>query len=269
MAEGRVSELAPFAEFGLGLARAAGAAILPHFRETIDVTDKGGARGYDPVTVADRDAEDVIRTAIAREHPDHGVRGEEHGWEKGASHYTWVIDPIDGTRSFILGQLHWATLIALNDGARPVVGVVHQPYVGESFVAVAGGRAEWRRGSERRDLRTRKCASPTDAVLACTTPDMFVTPATQAGFARVREQARLTRFGGDCYAYCLLAMGFTDIVVESSLQAYDIQALIPIVEAAGGVITNWQGERCDEGGDVVACGDPHLHAAVLGLLGSE
>jgi histidinol phosphatase-like enzyme (inositol monophosphatase family) len=267
MAEQDAKVLAQFAQFGLDLAHAAGAVILPHFREVIDVSDKGGARGYDPVTVADRDAEDVIRAAIAREYPDHGLRGEEHGWEKGASNCSWVIDPIDGTRSFILGQMHWATLIALNDGTRPVVGVVHQPYVGESFVAVAGGAAEWQRGSERRILKTRRCAAMADAVLACTTPDMFVTKATRDGFARVSERVRLTRFGGDCYAYCLLAMGFIDIVVESSLQAWDIQALIPVVEAAGGVVTDWEGGRCDEGGDVIACGDPALHARVLELLG--
>ena len=117
-----------------------------------------------PVTVADRAAETVIRTGIARAYPDHGIRGEEHGWEKGTSNYTWVIDPIDGTRSFILGQLHWATLIALNDGARVVAGVAHQPYVGESFVATAGGTAEWRRGGERRTLRTRRCRAIGDAV---------------------------------------------------------------------------------------------------------
>ncbi len=250
------------------LALRAGEAILPHFRKGIAVDDKGGAGDYDPVTAADREAEVVIRDAIALAYPDHGVRGEEHGVKGGSSRFTWLIDPIDGTRSFITGQLHWATLIALNDGSRPIVGVVHQPYVGESFVAAADGTAEWRRGGERRTLRARTCARIEDATLACTTPEMFVTPQTQAGFERVRARARLTRFGGDCYAYCVLAMGFVDIVIESSLEAYDVQALIPVVESAGGVITNWQGGRCDEGGDVVACGDPKLHSQVLKLLGA-
>ncbi|MEO8849590.1 MAG: inositol monophosphatase family protein, partial [Casimicrobiaceae bacterium] len=189
-----------------------------------------------------------------------------HGYAAGTSAYTWVIDPIDGTRSFILGQMHWATLIAVRDAQRPIVGVMHQPYVGESFVALDGGDAHWRRGDERRVLATRRCASVSDAVLACTTPDMFVTLATQAGFSRVRTRVRMTRFGGDCYAYCLLAMGLIDIVVESSLQPYDVQALMPIVEGAGGVMTTWQGGRCDDGGDIVACGDPALHADVLKLL---
>jgi histidinol phosphatase-like enzyme (inositol monophosphatase family) len=250
------------------MARDAGHVILPHFRAAIVVDDKGGARGYDPVTVADRDAETVIRAAIGREHPTHGIRGEEHGWQKGTSAYTWVIDPIDGTRSFITGQLHWATLIALNEGGVPLVGVMHQPFVGESFSAIAGGEARWQRDGEARAMHTRPCATVGSAVLASTTPDMFKTEATLSAFNRVRERVRLTRFGGDCYAYCLLAMGLIDVVVELSLQAYDIQALIPIIEAAGGVVTDWSGARSDEGGDVVACGDRALHTEVLKLLAS-
>src|SRR4029077_1830118 len=182
------------------------------------------------------------------------------GRRAGASRYTWVVDPIDGTRSFILGQMHWATLIALHDGERIVVGVAHQPYVGESFAAAAGGLAEWRRGNDRRTLATRRCASVTEAVVACTDPQMFETAADRAAFDRVASAARLTRWGGDCYAYCLLAMGFIDVVIESSLEAYDVQALIPIVEAAGGKLSSWVGGPCDEGGAVLACGDPALHS---------
>jgi histidinol phosphatase-like enzyme (inositol monophosphatase family) len=255
-----------FLEFALRAAQAAGAAILPHFRVAIDVEDKGSPAGYDPVTVADRGAEAVIRAEIERAYPDHGIRGEEHGWQKGASRYTWVVDPIDGTKSFILGQLHWATLIALHDGERVVAGVAHQPYVGESFVATADGPAQWRRGSERRDLRTRPCAKLGDAVVACTHPSMFRTAEARAAFDRVADRARLTRWGGDCYAYCLLAMGLIDVVIESSLQAYDVQALMPIVTAAGGAITSWSGGNCEEGGNVVACGDRALHGEVLQLL---
>ena len=257
---------AAFLDFAHALALAAGTAILPHFRVALDIEDKGSPAGYDPVTVADRAAEAVIRAGIARTYPGHGIRGEEHGWEKGTSNYTWVIDPIDGTKSFILGQLHWATLIALHDGERVVAGVAHQPYVGESFAATADGPAQWRRGGERRTLRVRACARLGDAVVACTHPAMFRTPAQRAAFDRVADRARLTRWGGDCYAYCLLAMGLIDIVIEASLQAYDVQALIPIVTAAGGVITSWTGGCCDEGGSVVACGDRALHAAVLKLL---
>ncbi|MEO5765929.1 MAG: inositol monophosphatase family protein, partial [Casimicrobiaceae bacterium] len=162
-----------FLEFAVRVATAAGEAILPHFRETIVVEDKGGARGYDPVTEADRAAEAVIRAEIARAWPDHGVFGEEHGREPGTSRYTWVIDPIDGTRSFILGQLHWATLIALHDGTRPILGVAHQPFVGESFVGAIDDASEWRRGGERRTLRTRRCAALSDAIVATTDPRHF------------------------------------------------------------------------------------------------
>jgi myo-inositol-1(or 4)-monophosphatase len=257
---------AEFLEFALATARAAGEVILPHFRAAIDVADKGGGMGYDPVTIADRAAETVISAAIAKAYPDHGIRGEEHGRRKGASSYTWVIDPIDGTRSFILGQMHWATLIALHDGERIVAGVAHQPYVGESFVATAGGAAEWRRGNDRRVLSTRRCGSVSDAVVVCTDPKMFENAGARAAFDRVANRARLTRWGGDCYAYCLLAMGLIDVVIERQLEAYDVQALIPIVEAAGGTMTGWTGAPCDEGGAVVACGDRALHAEVLALL---
>ena len=253
---------AAFADFALQAARDAGDAILPHFRMSIDIEDKGGARGYDPVTAADRAAETVIRDAVRKRYPDHGLEGEEHGRAPGNSRYTWVIDPIDGTRSFILGLLHWATLIALNDGTRPIVGVAHQPYVGESFVAV-DGRAEWRRGDDRRALRVRRCARIEDAVVATTDPRHFRSERQLAAYGIATDGARLVRYGGDCYCYTQLAMGLVDIVIETGLQAYDIQALIPLIENAGGVVSNWDGGRCDAGGDVLACGDRALHAALL------
>src|SRR5689334_20828155 len=241
---------AAFAAFALHAAHDAGAAILPHFRAPIDVEDKGGARGYDPVTAADRAAEAVIRDAVRRRYPDHGIEGEEQGRQAGTSNYTWVIDPIDGTRSFILGQLHWATLIALHDGARPVVGVTHQPFVGETFVG-APGTAQWRRGAQQRALRTRPCARVSDAVVATTDPRHFTAPRQQAAYACATDGARLVRYGGDCYCYTQLAMGLVDIVIETGLQAYDVQSLIPLIEAAGGVITDWRGGPCDQGGDVL------------------
>jgi myo-inositol-1(or 4)-monophosphatase len=257
------ADSARYLEFAHCMALAAGEAILPHFRVAIDVEDKGGARGYDPVTVADRAAEAVIRAEIARAYPDHGIRGEEQGWQKGSSNYTWVIDPIDGTRSFILGQLHWATLIALHDGERVVAGVTHQPFVGESFLATADGPAEWRRGDARRTLRTRRCARIEDAVVATTDPRHFKSPRQQAAYGVVNDRARIMRFGGDCYCYTLLAMGLTDVVIETGLQAYDIQSLIPLIESAGGAVTSWTGGSCAEGGDVLACGDRALHALLV------
>jgi myo-inositol-1(or 4)-monophosphatase len=179
---------------------------------------------------------------------------------------TWVIDPIDGTKSFILGQLHWATLIALHDGTAPVVGVAHQPFVGETFVGVAGGTAQWRRGDERRTLRTRACPRIEEAIVATTDPRQFQTPTEQAALQAVSGRARFLRYGGDCYCYTQLAMGFIDVVIENGLQPYDVQALIPIVETAGGMMTSWTGGRCDRGGPVLACGDRGLHAELLRLL---
>jgi histidinol phosphatase-like enzyme (inositol monophosphatase family) len=255
-----------FLEFAYCMALAAGDAILPHFREVIAVEDKRSAQGYDPVTVADRAAEGVIRAEIARAYPEHGVHGEEGGRRAGVSPLTWVIDPIDGTKSFILGHLHWATLIALHDGSRPVVGVVHQPFVGETFLAARGGPAQWRRGERKRSLRTRRCAQIEDAIVATTDPRHFRSPRQLAVFDIVTGSARLTRYGGDCYCYTQLAMGFVDVVVETGLQPYDIQALIPLIEAAGGAVSNWSGGPCDQGGDVLACGDRELHAHLLQRL---
>jgi histidinol-phosphatase len=255
----------PFADFALAVAQRAGDAILPHFRAAIAVDDKGGARGYDPVTEADRAAEHVIRDAIAARFPDHGIEGEEHGRVAGTSRYTWVIDPIDGTRSFILGQLHWATLIALHDGARPIVGVTHQPYVGETFVA-SDGRSEWMRDAARRTLRVRRCARIEEAVVATTDPRHFQSARQRRAYAAATDAARLVRFGGDCYCYTQVAMGLVDVVVETGLKPYDVQALIPLIENAGGVITTWDGAPCDRGGDVLACGDASLHAHILDAM---
>jgi len=260
------SETATYLEFAYETAVAAGAAILPHFREIIAVEDKRNFMGYDPVTIADHAAEEVIRAAIKRAYPDHGIHGEEHGRETGTSPFTWVIDPIDGTKSFILGQHHWAILIALHDGTSPVVGVAHQPFIGETFLGAAGGGAQWRRGTERRALRTRPCARIEDAIVATTDPRQFCTPSEQAALNTVSERARFLRYGGDCYCYTQLAMGFVDVVIENGLQAYDVQALMPIIAAAGGAITDWKGGNCDQGGPVVACGDRRLHEEVLRLL---
>ena len=262
----QASDYAEYLEFACCVAGAAGAAILPHFRRPIAVLDKGGKSDYDPVTEADRGAESVIRAAIERTYPTHGIFGEELGRKRGASPLTWVIDPIDGTRSFILGQLHWGTLIALHDGKEPVVGVMHQPFVGETFVAAHGLAAQWRRGDERRALETRTCAQIADAIVATTDPRHFDPPDKSRVYRSVTDGVRLIRYGGDCYCYTLLAMGQVDIVIETGLEPYDVQALIPIVESAGGRMTNWQGGPCDGGGDVLACGDRALHARLLARI---
>lgn len=253
----QIREYRAFAE---RLAEAAAVAIQPYFRAELAVEDKGG-RLYDPVTVADQAAEDAMRTLIQAQYPDHGILGEEHGAVVGRSPLTWVLDPIDGTRAFITGLPLWGTLIALNDGTRPVLGVMNQPFTGERFIGTPEGA--WRGETL---LRTRRCADLASATLMCTTPDMFDTPARRQAFDTVAGQARLMRYGGDCYAYCMLASGFVDVIVEASLQPYDVQALMPIVEGAGGVMTAWDGGTAQQGGGVVACGDPALHEQVVALL---
>lgn len=214
-----------------------------------------------PVTAADKAAERRIRERIASAYPSESILGEEEGGTSTANQ--WVIDPIDGTKSFVLGQLHWGVLIALNDGERPVVGVAYQPFVGEAFVAHADGPAEWRRGDERRPLRTRRCPRLADAIAVTTDPRFFAAPHAAAAFEAVTGPLRFTRYGGDLYCYTQLAMGLSDVVIETGLKPYDIQALVPLIERAGGVVSDWQGRPCYDGGDVLACGDPALHEALL------
>ena len=260
-------DLTTLAAFAHRLADASGTAILPHFRNLDAVEDKGGAKGqaYDPVTVADREAEIAIRALIHETYPDHGVLGEEGGLEAGRSKMHWVLDPIDGTRAFITGGPQWGTLIALNDGERPVLGVLDQPYTGERWIGF-GGRAEFHTRGTTRRLNTRSCAAVSDAVISSTHPWSYFTDAEQKMFRRVDDKARMSRFGGDCYAYGMLAMGLMDAVIESSLNAWDIQALIPIIEGAGGVVTTWSGGDAQDGGQVVASGDERLHAQLLKML---
>jgi myo-inositol-1(or 4)-monophosphatase len=254
------------------LADQSASAILPHFRAPLAVVDKAKGGGFDPVTVADREAEAVIRRELARRHPEHGILGEEHANTAHNSLYEWVIDPIDGTRAFIMGLPLWGTLIGLTRAGVPLLGVMNQPYTGERFWSTADGALMSARGRAPVPMHTRSCATLADAILACTTPEMFRPGAERAAFDRVAGAARMTRFGGDCYAYCMLAMGYADIVVEAGLKPFDIAALIPIIEGAGGRVTGWRGEPALEacapglGGRIVAAGDAALHASVLEVL---
>jgi histidinol phosphatase-like enzyme (inositol monophosphatase family) len=262
------SSTSEYLEFALHLAQLAGKQILPHFRTNVAIEDKSGGGLFDPVTRADRDAEAAIRAEIQRVYPDHGILGEEQGLQPGASRYTWIIDPIDGTRAFVLGQLHWGTLIALNDGERPVVGVMRQHYTGEAFVGALGRTALLRAG-QRVLLSTRKSTRLADVFLCATDPTMFSTPEHRAAFDRVGLHARAVRFGGDCYTPCLVAAGSADLVIERGLKPWDIQALIPIVEGAGGVITDWTGARADHADAMVVASNPALHAEVIALLNAR
>jgi histidinol phosphatase-like enzyme (inositol monophosphatase family) len=256
--------ISEYLEFACRIAESAGEAILPHFRSGLDVENKSTV-GYDPVTLADREAERVIRDAIARAYPGHSIVGEEYGRTSGASSLTWVIDPIDGTRGFMMGLPQWGTLIALNDGIRPVLGVMHQPFIGETFMGSRLG-AYLRRAGKVQPLRTRKISDLADASLCATHPEMFREGAEQSAFMRVSRSCKQTRYGTDCYAWCLLAAGLIDLVIETQLNAYDIQAPIPIIEAAGGVVTDWSGQPAYEGGQVIAAGDPRLHRAALEMI---
>ncbi len=258
-------ELEALEAFAVDTAIAAGRATLPYFRHRTPVDHKPGAARFDPVTAADRDAEAVVRERIRARYPDHGLLGEEHGHEPGTARLAWVIDPIDGTRSFVSGFLHWGLLLALNEDGRPRIGVAHQPWTGELWIGRPGG-AEYRRGDERAALAVRPCEALEAATLCTTDPGLFEGEEAHA-FAELAARSRLRRYGGDCYAYCMLAAGCVDLVVESGLAPWDVAALVPICEGAGGRITTWRGGSAHEGGRIVAAGDARVHAAALEVLG--
>lgn len=252
--------------FAHRLADAAGEAIRPYFRARIDVANKHEASsGFDPVTEADRGAEEAIRRLIARERPQDGILGEEFGEKPGSSGWRWVLDPVDGTRAFISGRHEWGALIALEYGGVPVLGMIDQPVLRERFIGVNGG-AEMHSGGEIVPLRTRCSPDISQAVLCATHPDAYFAEPERTAFERLEKRVRMTRYGGDCYLFAMLALGFLDIIVEFALKWWDVAALIPLVEGAGGRITNWQGEPCREGGQVLAVGDPQLHADVVAIL---
>ena len=259
------SELDELTDFAGELADFAAAEILPYFRVPVSVEDKGCQSQFDPVTIADQAAEAAMRKAIKNHYPEHAILGEEHGYESGAVNLTWVLDPIDGTRAFITGMPLWGVLIALFDGTKPVLGVMDQPFMRERYIGVAGKSVCLSGGAETL-LQTRQCMKLADAILMTTAPDMFVTADEKLAYQSLMGQLRMNRFGGDCYAYCMLARGFVDLVVEADLQPYDIQALIPVVEGAGGVITNWRGESACGGGQVVAAATAELHQQALDIL---
>jgi histidinol phosphatase-like enzyme (inositol monophosphatase family) len=245
------------------LADQAGAVILPHFRTDLGIDHKGGT-AFDPVTVADRAAEAALRATLAKIYPEHGIMGEELGSQHADADYCWVIDPIDGTRAFILGQPLWGILIGLLHQGRPLLGLMHQPFTGERFYSGARDAFFRREGGESR-LKTRACASLSEAFLVCTTTDMFEGEERQR-YETLSGEVRLRRFGGDCYNYCLLAMGQIDLVVEAGLKAFDILPLMPIIERAGGVVTTWDGGDARSGGRILAAGDPRLHAKAMQTL---
>ncbi|WP_092063215.1 histidinol-phosphatase [Poseidonocella pacifica] len=252
------------ADVAFELADVARNATLPHFRVPNLFAENKFADGFDPVTVADRDAEQAMRDVLARRRPQDGILGEEFGNTNGTSGLTWVLDPIDGTRGFISGTPTWGVLIALSDSDGPIFGLIDQPYIGERFIG-GFGIAELRgpRGTHPNAARTGVALS--DATVFTTFPEVG-TPDERRAFERVARTARLARYGMDCYAYALLAAGQIDLVIEAGLNPYDIQGPIAVIQAAGGIVTDWTGEPAHDGGRVLAAGSAEIHAEALRLL---
>lgn len=253
-----------FAGFVDELASVSGETILPFFRTALTVGNKGGPRRFDPVTAADRAAEAAMRALIRRTFPGHGIVGEEFGAEHAEAEYVWVIDPIDGTKSFIAGMPAWGTLIALTRFGVPVFGMMSQPFIRERFSG-DGGAAHYQGPAGERDLRVRPCERLSEAVLFTTSP-LLMNEEDRATFRKVETVAQLSRYGGDCYAYCMLAAGHIDLVIETELKPYDVLPLVPIITGAGGVITTWENGKPNAGGRIIAAGDKRIHAAALELL---
>jgi myo-inositol-1(or 4)-monophosphatase len=265
-----------FADFVERLAQVSGEVILPFFRSAIRAEDKSGGGVFDPVTEADRGAEAAMRRLIAQTFPAHGVIGEEYGRDRPEAEYVWVLDPIDGTKSFVSGLPTWGTLIGLMHYGRPVYGIMAQPFTRERFYG-DGKRASCRtlapsRGDAppsewaTRSLRTRSCGALAEATLMTTSPSLIREDSDRAAYARVESKVRLARYGGDCYAYCALAAGFVDLVIETGLKPHDVVALAPIVAGAGGVVTTWDGEDAANGGRIIAAGDRRVYEEARRIL---
>lgn len=250
-------------EFMRRVAQAAAAETLPRFRKQGVVSNKEQG-SFDPVTEADQEAERVIRALINAEFPDHGILGEEHGSENMSSRHVWIIDPIDGTRAYISGLPVWGTLVGLMADGDAVAGMMSQPFTGELFYANASG-AHYEGPGGPRKLVTRKTTRLADATLFTTTPALFK-GADRAVYDRLEHQVQLARYGTDCYAFAMVASGSVDIVAEPGLKPYDIVALIPIIEKAGGVITTFDGGPAEKGGDILAAATPELYAAAMAVL---
>jgi myo-inositol-1(or 4)-monophosphatase len=255
-----------FADFARTLAKIAGDAILPLFRTRSSIDNKS-AEGFDPVTEADRAGERVMRRMIAERFPDHGIIGEEFAPKPARSRFQWVLDPVDGTRAFICGLPVWTTLIALTERSRPVLGLVSQPFIGETFIG--GPFGSW---SEHRSIQHRLNVRPAEvlknAVLTTVAPELYRTARQRAVLDLMRARTRMIRYGGDAYFFALLAAGSIDIAIDANLKPYDIAALIPIIEGAGGIVSTWEGSDAAEGGDIIAAASPGLHAEALRLMHS-
>jgi myo-inositol-1(or 4)-monophosphatase len=253
-----------FAAFVDELAMVSGETIRPFFRSALSVENKSHSGGFDPVTAADRAAEAAMRALINKTFPAHGIIGEEFPAERPDAEYVWILDPIDGTKSFICGLPAWGTLIALTRRGEPIYGMMHQPFTREHFSGDGSG-ARYRGPAGDRVLQTRACESLSDAIMLTTSP-LLMKQADRQCFERVEQAVQLSRYGGDCYAYCVLAAGHVDLIIETELKPHDVLALIPIIEGAGGIMTTWENDRPHNGGRIVAAGDRRVHAQAMELL---
>ena len=246
------------------MAAAARVATLAHFRSSALSADSKETARFDPVTIADREAEAAMRAVLARRRPGDGILGEEMGTAAGETGLTWVLDPIDGTRGYLAGTPTWGVLIAVADAQGPIYGVIDQPFIGERFEGGFGlSRVIGPLGEH--PLACRSPRALADAILLSTFPEVGTT-LEGAAFRRVAGAVRLVRYGMDCYGYALLAAGQVDLVIEAGLQAYDVAAPIAVIEAAGGIVTDWQGRPCHHGGQVIAAANVEVHRAALALL---
>ena len=248
------AEITQLTQFALELAEASAKIILPQFRKNITIDNKLDA-GWDPVTEADRSAELIIREMIEKHFPSHGIIGEEFGNKPGTSTYSWVLDPIDGTRSFVIGMPTWATLIGLYRDGQPLLGVMNQPFVGEMFYGNPYG-AWHKQNGQTQAIHVRLPVPLAKAALGTTSPYLY---GENSNFETLRQSVTAHRFGGDAYFFALLAAGHLDIAMDPNLQIYDIAALIPIIKGAGGVVGSWTGNNPEQGGNV-------LCASCQGLL---
>jgi histidinol phosphatase-like enzyme (inositol monophosphatase family) len=246
------------------LAEAARPETLRHFRTPGLVAQNKDAQAFDPVTVADRAAEQVMRAVLAVERPDDAILGEEFGTTAGTSGLTWVLDPIDGTRGYISGTPTWGVLISVADENGPLFGLIDQPFIGERF-AGGFGVAEVAGPTGTHPLQTLAARDLSDAIILSTFPEVGTETEGRA-FHSVAKRAKLTRYGMDCYGYALLAAGQVDLVIEAGLNAYDIQAPIAVIQAAGGIVTDWNGGPAHQGGRALAAANPEIHAQALAIL---
>ena len=257
----------PDAQFLHRLADAADRETLPRFRQHLEIENKMKPdRGFDPVTEADRQAELALRAIISREYPDHVILGEEFG-TTGEGPARWVLDPVDGTKPFICGIPVWATLIGFSVDGRAALGIMSQPFTGERFWADSGGA--WQRGPRgTAALAVSQVTDLSQAILHTTSPESYPQE-LRGGFDALRGQVRMTRYGGESYAFAMLAAGLIDLCLEPALQTYDITPVIPIVERAGGVVTCLDGSRAENGGAVLVSATPALHERALRILNSR